>query len=125
MAQIVLENQFGEVSINQVIDGTDLPDLGPIANNTMLGNFSGGSALAAAYTNQAVANKLPSKAGVTAITALATPVTAITITLSTGDTYTDAAVKAAVDAALVTVVADLQSQLTQMNTILAQLKVSS
>lgn len=125
MAKIVLKNQFGEESINEVLPGTDLPDLGPIADGTMLGNFSGAAALASAITNQNVANKLPAKTGVTAISAIPTPITAITIALSTGDTYTDAAVNAAVNAALATAVSDMQTQLTKINAILAAIKVVS
>ncbi len=118
-------NQFGETSIGKVLPSSDLPLGQPVADGSIISNISGGSAAPSANTLLAISDKLPAKTGVTAIAALSTPVSAITITLSTSNTYSDAAVKAAVDAALVTVVADLQAQLTQMNAILAQLKVVS
>lgn len=122
---IVLKNQFGEESINNVLPGgTTLPGLEPIAAHSVLMNNTGASAVASAVAVQAVANALPSKAGVTAISAEAAA-TAITIALSTSDTYTDAAVNAAVNGALVTVVADINAAITQINAILAALKVVS
>lgn len=102
MAKLVLENQFGEVSDNYILDGSET-----------------------AEATQAFSNALPAKAGVTAIAAIPTPITAITIALSTANTYTDAAVNAAVNAALVTVVADLTTQLSKINAILAAMKVVS
>lgn len=125
MAQIVLENQFGETSINQVMEGTDLPDLEPIADGTVLANISGAADLASAVTIQAFSNKSPAKTGVTSVAALSTPLSAITIALSTSDTYSDAAVNNAVNAALVTAVADMQLLVTKVNALLAALKVQS
>lgn len=63
---------------------------------------------------QALANAFPPKAGVTSIPALGT----VTIALSTSNTYTDAAVNVAVNAALATIVSKL-------NAVLAAMKVSS
>lgn len=120
MSKLILKNQFGEESINDVLSGSGV---GPEPTKTVMANDTGGSAAPTAVPFQTFSNHLPAKAGVTSIAAIPTPVTAITITLSTGDVYTDAAVKAAIDAALVTVVADLQTQLTKVNAILAALKV--
>lgn len=117
-----LQNQFGETSINNVLGG-DFDGV-PIAANTILANLTGASATPIGNTTLAVANKLPAKTGVTAISA-ESAATAITIALSTSNTYTDAAVNAAVNAALVTVVADINAAITQMNSILAALKVVS
>jgi hypothetical protein len=117
-----LVNQFGEESLNTVVGG-DFDGV-PIASNTILANLTGSTANPSANTIQAVANKLPAKAGITAISAEAAA-TAITIALSTSNTYSDAAVNSAVNAALVTVVADINAAITQMNAILAAMKVSS
>lgn len=116
-----LVNQFGEESLNYVLPSSNLPGAEPIAATSVVANLTAGSAQPVAVTLQAFANKEPAKAGVTAISALATPVSAITVTTAGGNTYSDAAI----NAALVTVVSDLQAQLTQMNLILAQLKVVS
>lgn len=125
-SKIVMKNQFGEESINTVLTGgTNVPAVTPIANGTVVANVSGVSAQAAAVAVQTISDKLPAKTGVTAIAALSTPVTAITIALSTGDTYTDAAVNSAVNGALTTVVADLQLLVTKANAILAALKVTT
>lgn len=122
---IVLKNQFGEESINNVLPGgTTVPGIEPIAAHTVLMNNTGASAQPAAVAVQAVSNALPAKAGVTAISAEAAA-TAITIALSTSNTYSDAAVNSAVNAALVTAVADINAAITQINAILAALKVVS
>lgn len=72
LPKIVLKNQFGEESINNVLPGgTTLPGLEPIAAHTVLMNNTGASAIASAVVVQSVANALPSKAGITAISALA------------------------------------------------------
>jgi len=122
---IVLKNQFGEESINNILPGgTTLPVADPVAAHTVLMNNTGATAVPSAVAVQSVSNALPAKAGVTAISAEALA-SAITIALSTSDTYTDAAVNAAVNAALVTVVADINAAITQINAILAALKVVS
>lgn len=127
MSTLVLKNQFGEQSENTVIAGTDLPGVGPAATLTVLSNLTGGTAQMSANTTQAIANKLPAKAGVQSVVAIPSPVSAITIALSTsgGNTYTDAAVNSAVNTALASVVTDLQTQLDKINVILAALKVVS
>lgn len=103
---LVLKNQFGEESINDVLPGgTTLPGAAPVATKTVIMNNTGGSAVPTAVAVQAVSNALPSKAGVTAINALGT----VTVVDNT---------KASIDTALATIVA-------QMNTILAALKVVS
>ncbi len=122
---IVLKNQFGEESINNVLPGgTTAIGIEPMAAGTLLANLTGSTALPTAATKLAVANALPAKTGVTAISAEALA-TAITIALSTSDTYSDAAVNAAVNGALVTVVADVNAAIAQINAILAALKVVS
>ena len=123
--QVVLVNQFGEKTNNYIPGGSNIDLATPIDAQKLVGNLSGSSALPAALALQTVANKLPAKAGVTSISALGTTVSAITTTLSTSNTYSDAAVKSAVDTALVSVVADLQALQTQLNLVLAQLKVVS
>lgn len=109
---LVLKNQFGEESVNKVLTGST--EGLPIGANTISANLTGASAVPTGTSTQAVANKLPAKTGVTAISA--NP--AVTIALSTSNTYTDAAVNAAVNAALASVVADI-------NALLAALKVVS
>lgn len=116
-----LENQFGEVSKNVVLPSSTLPGAEPIAATSVVANLTAGAIVPVAVTLQAFQNKAPAKAGVTAITALATPVVAVTVTTAGGNTYSDAAI----NTALAALVADLQTQLTQMNAILAQLKVVS
>lgn len=112
-----LENQFGEVTIGHVLSGNaNLAT--PIAASTILSNLTGGSAAPIGNTLQSVSTKLPAKSGITALSALSTPVTAITVTTSGGNTYSDAAI----NVALASVVADLQTQLTQVNAMLAALK---
>lgn len=125
LPQIVLENQFGEKSINAVLPGgTSLPGVEPIAAHTILGNNTASAAVATGLPVLTVANALPAKTGVTAITA-ETAATAITIALSTGDVYTDDAVNTAVNAALVTAVSEINAVITKANAILAALKVVS
>lgn len=103
---LVLQNQYGETSINTVKPGgTDIPGLEPVAAHTVIMNNTAGSAVPAAVVVQSVANALPSKAGVTAISALGT----VTVVDNT---------KASIDTALATIVA-------QQNAILAALKVVS
>lgn len=121
---IFLENQFGEKTENWIIGGTNPVGTTPVAAHTVVMNNTGSSALPSGVAVQAVANALPAKAGVTAISAEAVA-TAITIALSTSDTYTDAAVNSAVNGALVTVVADINAAIAQINAILAALKVVS
>lgn len=70
---------------------------------------------------QSLATGLPAKAGITSLSALTSPVAAITVTTAGGNTYTDAAI----NTALASAVADLQTQLTQMNAILAALKATT
>lgn len=56
--QLVLENQFGEVSINKVGDESNY--IGPeIAANTLVGNLTASAAQPTANTYAAVAAKLP------------------------------------------------------------------
>ena len=74
---------------------------------------------------QAVSDKLPAKTGVASVSALATPLSAITIALSTSNTYTDAAVNTAVNTALASAVADMQLLVTKVNALLAALKVQA
>lgn len=121
--QLSLKNQFGETSINQVLS-TSIIDLPAQAANTVIANLTGSSAVPTAATVLALSNRLPAKTGVTAISAESVA-TAITIALSTSNTYTDAAVNAAVNGALVTVVADINAAIAQINAILAALKVVS
>lgn len=121
LPQLILENQFGEESINQVLGGT-ASLTSPIAANSVLANDTGSSALPLAVTYANISQHLPAKSGITAISSLATPITAVTIALSTSNTYSDSAVNTAVNAALVTVVADMQTQLTAINAMLAALK---
>ena len=103
---LVLQNQFGEESINTVLPGGDFnPEQEPIAAHTVLMNNTGSTAVALPIAVQNVANALPSKAGVTAISALGT----VTVADNT---------KASIDTALATIVA-------QQNAILAALKVVS
>lgn len=112
-----LENQFGEVSIGHVLSGNaNLAT--PIATHTILSNLTGSSAAPIGNTFQAVSTILPAKSGITALSALSTPVTAITVTTAGGNTYSDSAI----NTALAAVVADLQTQLTQVNAMLAALK---
>lgn len=122
MSTLNLENQFGEVSKNQILPSSSGVPLPAQASGTVVANLTGSSAQPSAVTLQALSTKLPAKAQITAISALATPVSPITIALSTSNTYSDAAVNTAVNAALTTAVADLQAQLTQMNAILSALK---
>lgn len=49
---------------------------------------------------------------------------AVTVTLSTSDTYTDAAVRAAVNAALVSVIADINADRAKISEILTKLKAA-
>lgn len=118
LPKINMVNQFGEESSNSVLPSSTLPDVSPIAAGTILANLSGSAAVASAQLLQTVSTKLPAKAGVTAISALATPVAAITVTTAGGNTYSDAAI----NVALASVVADLQTQLTAVNALLAALK---
>lgn len=106
MSQLVLINQFGEESINQVQStGTTVPGVAPMATKTILANLTGGTAVPTAATVLAVANALPAKTGVTAIAALGT----VTVADNT---------KPSIDTALATIVA-------QLNAILAAVKVVS
>lgn len=71
---IVLKNQFGEESINNVLPGgTTVPGIEPVAAHTVIMNNTGASAQPSAVAVQSVSNALPAKAGVTAISAVATP----------------------------------------------------
>lgn len=123
MNTLFLENQFGEISENYITGGNS-PSIAAIATNTVVANLTGGSAVATAVTVQALANKLPAKTGVAAISAEAASV-AVTIALSTGNTYSDAAVNTAVNTGLASVNTALNVAITQMNAILAALKVQS
>lgn len=122
-AVINAQQQQGEPQILTVItEGTTLPGAVAAADGTILSNISGASALMANNTLLAVTNKAPAKTAVTAVSALATPLTAITIALSTGDTYTDAAVNTAVNTALASAVSDMQLLVTKVNALLAAIK---
>lgn len=106
MSKVVLINQFGEESINNVqAAGTDAVALKAVATKTIVGNGTGGTAEPTALTYLAVANGLPAKTGITAIAASG----AITTVDNT---------KASIDTALASIVA-LHNQL------LAALKVVS
>lgn len=120
---ITLKNQFGETSINQIVDSDGVP-LPPQATLTVVANLTGGSATPTAVTTQALANKLPAKAGVQSISAEGAA-GAVTIALSTSNTYSDAAVNTAVNTALASVVTELNAAITAVNAILAALKVVS
>lgn len=109
---IFLENQFGEKSENFIIGGDNTVATVPIADGTVLSNLSGGSALADANTVQDVSNALPAKTGVTAISANAT---------ANAATQTGSYVQADVQ----TIAALANSLKTQVNAILAALKVVS
>lgn len=122
---LLMTNKESGVSVLYfVAGGTAAIALQPIATNTILGNFTGGSALPVAQTVQAVANKLPAKTGVAAISA-ESPAVASSIALSTSNTYTDAAVNSAVNTALTAVNVSLNAAITQLNAILAAVKVIS
>lgn len=120
---ITLKNQFGEISVNQILGSAVVP-LPAQAAHTVVANNTAGSAVPTAVPVQSIANALPAKAGVTAISAEAAAV-ATTITLSTSNTYSDAAVKAAVDTGLAAVNTSLNAAITQINAILAAMKVVS
>lgn len=92
LPKIIVKNQFGEEAADTIIGGL-----------------------------QSLSTALPAKSEVVAITAEAAA-TAITIALATSNTYSDAAVNAAVNAALVTVVAKLNAIITQANSLLAALQ---
>lgn len=120
--KIVLENQFGEQSINAILEGTDWsPAVAPAATKTVFANDTGGSAVPTAVPYATFSQHLPAKSGVTALSAEAAA-SAITIALSTSNTYTDAAVNSAVNTALGTVVTQLNTLITQANALLAALK---
>jgi hypothetical protein len=111
MTTINLENQFGEVSKNTVLpSGSGVLPLPTQATLTAVANLTAGTAAPIAVTLQALANKCPAKAGVTATGALG----AVTVTTAGGDTYSDAAL----NTALATIV-------TQLNAVLAAIKVVS
>lgn len=112
-----IENQFGEVSQGVVLSGS-ANLAAPIATKTILSNLTTGSAAPSGNTLADVSQILPAKTGITAISALASPVTAITVTTAGGVTYSDAAI----NTALASVVTDLQTQLTAINAMLAALK---
>lgn len=58
---IVLTNQFGETSINDIGSGGTTPAIEPIADQTLLGNISGSTAPAAALTLTQVVAAAPNK----------------------------------------------------------------
>lgn len=110
---LVLKNQYGEESINDVLPGGTTANIAaPIATNTILANLTGGTAAPTAATILAVANKLPAKTGITAITALAT---------ADAPTQSASYVQADVQA-IATLANDLKAKL---NAILAAMKVQS
>jgi hypothetical protein len=104
-AQLVLMNQFGEESINQVIDSDGTVPAVEVADGTIIANLSGDEDFPAAETLQVVADAMPAKTGVAAISASG----AVTVVDNT---------KASIDTALATIVA-------AQNAILAALKVQS
>lgn len=94
------------------------------------------SQLARNYLTVALANKAKAKEIADAIDSLhavapaahianASAASPITIALSTSDTYSDSAVNTAVNAALVTAVADINALETKINAILAALQAAS
>ncbi len=103
-SDLIIKNQFGEQSQNEILGGDAVLTL-PIGAGTILANLTGGSAVPTGTAKQTVSNALPAKAGVTAISALGT----VTVVDNT---------KASIDTALATIVA-------AQNAILAALKVVS
>lgn len=68
---LIMTNQYGEESINTVASGlTDLTT--PMATKTILANDTGGSASPTGVTYATIAQHLPAKTGVTALSAVAT-----------------------------------------------------
>lgn len=61
MAKIVLENQFGEVSENDILAGSTPFPQAPIAAHTVVANNTGSSAEPTAVPNATLANALPYK----------------------------------------------------------------
>ncbi len=60
---IVLQNQFGETSINEIMGGTNPDASTPIATHTFLANTTGGTATPAATSYEDAANALANDMG--------------------------------------------------------------
>lgn len=69
MAKLILKNQFGEESINDVLSGSGV---GPEPTKTVMANDTGGTAAPTAVAYANFSQHLPAKTGVTAISAIAT-----------------------------------------------------
>lgn len=70
-ATIVLTNQFGETSINDINPGGTLSIIEPVAAGSVLANITGSSAVATAVLLPAFIQKAPAKTGITALSPLA------------------------------------------------------
>jgi len=108
---ITLTNEFGEKTMNKINEVNIVP-LPSQATLTVVANLTAGSAVPSAVTTQALANKLPSKAGVEAITAIAVADAPVQTGL-----YVQADVQAIADLA--------NANKAKINEILAALKVVS
>jgi hypothetical protein len=88
------------------------------------GEETKGALIATPASLQSLSTAMPAKAEVTALSAESAS-GAVTIALSTSNTYTDAAVNAAVNTALASVVTQLNAIITQANALLAALKATT
>lgn len=106
---MTIKNQFGETSICQVVSVSTIP-LPAQAAGTIVANLTNASAKPTAVTKQALADAVPAKTGVAALTAIAVadaPAAAVV--------YTQADVQAMVDL--------INANKAALNALLAALKV--
>lgn len=96
---MTLTNEFGEKTRNKINEVTIIP-LPAQATVTVVANLTGSSAAPIAVTTQALANKMPAKAGVTSLTVSAVAdaaVTAVADAPAAAVAYAQADVQAMVD----------------------------